>query len=111
MSDWYAETPPKAQAKFDKILDFLRDNPNNLWPSEWFKPLTGYDGIFEIRYKIRNILYRPLGFFGPNKEEFTFLVPAREQGNILIPRDAPALAVERRKMIERGEAKANECDF
>lgn len=111
IGDWYQELPPKAAARFDVILGFLRDNPNTQWPSEWFSPLTGYTGIFEIRFNVNNVLYRPLGYFGPTAKVYTLLVPAREQGDKFVPKNAPILAVERKRLIERGEVRVNECDF
>src|SRR5690349_7024534 len=84
---WYQELAPAAQAKFDTILEHLRDAPHTQWSTHFVYPLTDSDGIYEIRFKIRNVLYRPLGFFGPSRHEFTLLVPAREQGDRFVPRN------------------------
>lgn len=111
IGDWYRDIPVGARAKFDVCLEYFRDNPQNLWGSERFKPLTNYDGIFEVRFAFKNILYRPLGYFGPDRHDFTFLIAAREQGDRFVPRNAPDLAIERKKQIERSEATANECCF
>lgn len=111
IDEWYAELPPKAQAKFDNLLEHFRDNPHHKWGSNYFKSLVGFDGIFEIRFQIMNVLYRPLGCFGPRREDFTFLMGAREQGDRFVPADAPARAVERQDVIRLHEDRAHECDF
>lgn len=111
MGHWYNDLPVKAQAKFDTILEYLRDTPHNEWGNNICKPVTGYKGIFEIRFQVRNVLYRPLGFFGKGHHEFIFVNPAREQGDEFIPRNAPEIAVERMKKILTNEATSHECCF
>ena len=111
IDEWYAELPPAAQGKFDIILEHLRDTPNTQWNPNLVKPLTNSDGIFEIRFKVRNVLYRPLGFFGPDRYEFTLLMPAREQGNAFVPRHAQDRAEERKNAVLRDRRRARECHF
>lgn len=111
IGDWYNELPDKAQAKLDSYLDHFSDNQHNDWGVERIKPLVGYDGILEIRFSINKILYRPLGYFGPKRNEFTFLFPAREQGDKFVPKSAPTIAKVRMKEIEEGKAFSNECSF
>ena len=111
IDEWYAELPPKAQAKFDSLLEHFRDNPHHRWGGNYFQPLVGYESIFEIRFRVLNVLYRPLGCFGPRQRDFTFLVGAREQGDRFVPADAPTRAVERRGIIQANEDRAHECDF
>jgi hypothetical protein len=109
--EWYEQLPERAQAKFDTILSYLRDTPHTQWPTTIVYPLSGTHGIYEIRFKIRNVLYRPLGFFGPNRGEFTFLVPAREHGNTFEPKNATVLAEERKIIVLNDQRRAHECDF
>jgi len=111
IDDWYNELPAKAQAKFDTLLEHFRDNPNTKWGSNHFKPLVGYDGIFEIRFQVLNVLYRPLGCFGPQQAEFTFLIGAREQGDRFVPPNALEQAVARKMTIRLDGNRAHECDF
>ena len=79
--------------------------------SPFVSQLTDSDGIYEIRFKVRNVLYRPLGFFGPSRHEFTLLIPAREQGDRFVPRNAISLAEERKQIILQNKERACECDF
>jgi hypothetical protein len=108
---WYAALPPAAQGKFDTILEHLRDTPHTQWNPNLVKSLTDSDGLFELRFKVRNVLYRPLGFFGPDRHEFTFLIPAREQGNTFVPRNAKDRAEERKQVVLRDRRRARECHF
>jgi hypothetical protein len=109
--EWYEQLPVGAQAKFDAILEYLRDTPHTQWSTAVVLPLSEAEGIFEIRVKIRNVLYRPLGCFGPDRGEFTLLVPAREHGNRFEPRNAIALAEARRTLVLNDKGRAHECDF
>lgn len=111
IDDWYAELPHKAQAKLDNLIEHFRDNPHHKWGSNYLKPLVGYEAIFEVRFQMVNVLYRPLGYFGPQRADFTFLVGAREQGDDFVPRGAPDTASERREIIRLDEDRAHECDF
>ena len=109
---WYEhDLPIKAKARFDKILEHFRDSPRTAWGGTYFFPLTGYDGIFEVKFTVQNIQYRPLGCFGPGKAEFTFLIGAREIGNAFDPKNAPGIAAKRREEISKYPNKANECSF
>ena len=109
--EWYEQLPARAQAKFDTILEYLRDTPHTQWFTIVVLPLSEAEGIFEIRFKIRNVLYRPLGCFGPGRGEFTLLVPAREHGNRFEPTNAIALAETRRILVLKDKGRAGECNF
>jgi hypothetical protein len=109
--EWYEQLPERAQAKFDTILEYLRDTPHTQWSTTVVLPLSEAEGIFEIRFKIRNVLYRPLGCFGPSRGEFTLLVPAREHGNRFEPNNAITLAEARRTLVLKDKGRARECDF
>jgi len=109
--EWYEQLPERAQAKFDAILEYLRDTPHTQWSTAVVLPLSEAEGIFEIRFKIRNVLYRPLGCFGPDRGEFTLLAPAREHGNRFEPKNAVALAETRRIIVLNDKRRACECSF
>jgi Gp49-like protein DUF891 len=111
IDDWYWSLPPNARARFKVILEHLRDLPQHQWPSGWVKQLRGLaegHGIFEIRFTVRNIVYRPLGFFGPDRREFTFLIGAREQGNEFVPRNAIQTAITRKDIVLKERGRAHE---
>lgn len=106
----YMNLPPKAQAKFDTIIEHLRDNPHTNWGG-YISPLTGHEGIFEIKFMSNRIVYRPLGCFGPDRHDFTLLIGAREHGDAFEPRNAPNIANDRRTVILQNGERAHECDF
>lgn len=109
---WYEnELPVAAQARFDKILEHFRDSPLTSWGGNHFFPLTGHKGIYEVRFIVQNILYRPLGCFAPLKADFTFLIGAYEQGDAFVPKRAPDIAEQRRDIIIKDSKRAYECSF
>lgn len=111
IAEWYEGLPIKAQAKFDWCISSFRDLPQHLWSKEHFEPLKGFEGIFELRFTINNIVYRPLGCFAPHRHDFTLLIGAREHGDRFEPKNAPKTALERRLIILESEERACECDF
>lgn len=108
---WYEGQSDAAKAKLDVIVEHFRDKPHTKWGGNYFFPLTGYDGIFEIKFRVANVLYRPLGCFGPERMQFTFLIGANEQGDEFVPLGAPEIAVQRRKILEADKGRARECNF
>ena len=98
--------PVKAQVRFRTVLEHLRDTPLP-WPLVLSKPLE--QGISELRFTVNRIVYRPLGFFGPGNGEYTLLMPAREQGDEFIPRNALQTAIERKDIVLNDKERAHEC--
>lgn len=111
IDEWYESLSPREQARFDKLLEHFRDSPLTAWGSNYFKQLEGYEGIYEIRFIVNNILHRPLGCFAPYPRDFTLLIGAREQGGKFIPRTAPDTAQKRRDIILKDAERAYECSF
>ena len=58
---WYNELSDQGQAKLDVVVEHFRDKPHTKWGGNYFFPLTGYSGIFEIKFRDANVVYRPLG--------------------------------------------------
>ena len=109
---WLADqlqVPKKAKAKIDRILLQLAGTPL------WVRPLTSnldeFDGIVEIRIRWMNIQYRLLGFRGPDDGQFTLLMPAKEQGDEFIPRNAPQIAMTRMRIVTQDKRRAREHRF
>jgi hypothetical protein len=111
VDEWYDTLPPKAQAKLDTLIEHFKDLPHTKWGSNYLKELEGYEGIFEIRFSANKVVYRPLGFFGSGRGEFTFLIGAREHGDRFEPITAPATADTRMKDVRRNGKLAYECGF
>ena len=113
IDDWYTGVSVGVQVRFRTILQHLRDTPRLQWNPNLVYPITGerYRGLYEIRFQVRNVLHRPLGFFGPDRGHFTLLMPAREQGNQFIPRNALETARERMQIVMNDRRRICECRF
>ena len=109
IGEWVHALPQKAQLKLQIILQHLRDSPVDDWVRPFFAPLE--QGIFEVRFKSRNVLFRLLGFFGPRSGDFTFLVGAREHGDRLEPRNSLETAQQRRQIVLAEDRRSHECTF
>lgn len=97
---WYAGQSFKVQAAFDKRLQAL----SQMAPQEWHEPYTKQlvgpcDGLVEIRFFADRVQHRPLGFYGPNRMEFTITFMAREIGDQLEPKDACEKALARKNEV------------
>lgn len=96
--EWRKNMPPKARARMGQIIshmEIVKDWTN----TPYYTPLTGYEGIGEIKFIVQNRQYRPLGCRGPNNRDFTLLVGAREKGDRFEPLSAPETAKKRREMV------------
>lgn len=105
VSRWYEayEGLPKVRARLDNIMLHLRQQNREGWRREYFDTLR--DGVGEVRFKMFDINYRPLGSFVPAREEFTFALFATKNGEFNPP-NAIDIAVEIRKLIERNPARS-----
>lgn len=108
---WYRTLLPEAQAKFDTRIEYLRDTPAHQWNPKCAKHLTDSDGIYEIRFHADRIQYRPLGFFGPKRQDFTLAFPATEKGDKFVPKDAIEHAETRKKIVLKDHQRACICKF
>jgi len=113
IADWVGSIePPKKRnkviARWDAILEQLQNLEQPVWPRDWFTQLAGFPGIFEMKFTVQNIQWRPLGFFGPRRYEFTFLIGAIERNDRFHPRDAPSLALKRKGDVEADYNRAEE---
>ena len=110
IDEWFTRLPAGARAKLRTIIQTFRDTPRPQWNPHIIYPIHGdpYRGLYEIKFRGKNVVYRPLGFFGPARHEFTLVMPAREQGNEFIPRNAPDIAVQRINIVLRDHRSAHE---
>ena len=96
----------KVIARWDGMLEHLQNLENSDWPTGWFTELAGYSGILEMKFTVQNIEWRPLGYFGPHRHEFTFLIGAIEKNNRFVPADAPSTAANRRHIVDAQPQRA-----
>jgi hypothetical protein len=105
--------PPKKRRKMVGRWDAFLEHIQNLerWPFKWFTELQGFPPIFEMKFTVQNIQWRPLGYFGPRRHEFTFLVGAVEKNDRFVPPTAPEIAVEHKNIIAAEPSRAVSHDL
>lgn len=85
-------------------IRYLANTPRRSWVAPEAKKLRGFKEIYEIRFLADKHQFRPLGFFGPEVNEFTILIWASKKEKIYEPADAIPTADGRRKQIVGEEA-------
>lgn len=107
---WYDGLGEEGKAKFAVRMEYLTACNT---PAEWVMPYCKFlsAGIIEIRFIDRRVQQRPLGYFGPNTKEFSFLYPAKEKGGEFIPRDAIARAVQRKELVKADPRRSNDWNI
>jgi hypothetical protein len=95
---WFDGLPDRDQAKIEVFINRLINIQN--WPPKLVFPLSGYRKIYELKIHGPGVQYRPLGCYGPERNEFTLLIGAKEVGDKFEPKDAPNKAVERQALIQ-----------
>jgi hypothetical protein len=97
---WHDAQSFAVQAAFDTVVLFLLQSSFEEWRRPEFATLKGkYAKLGELRFDVRNVEYRPLGFFGPCRSEFTILIGATKKGRVYNPRSALDTALSRCKEV------------
>jgi hypothetical protein len=94
---------PRCRAKFLSRVRFLAQTPRSGWRREPFDVLHGYD-LGEVRFNADGVEHRPLGFFSPGMI-FTIVICAVEKGRKFEPKNAPAIAENRKREIENDASR------
>ncbi|SRR5258708_6024256 len=94
---WIDSLPPKAQARIDAIIAYLQIT--EVWPGQYISDRKDCDKVYELRIASGGVQYRPLGFYGPQRREFTILMGAVEKGGKLEPRDFCTVATRLRGIV------------
>lgn len=104
IAEWLSGLPKKERLRIGTILAYLAGQRS--WRNiPYIKKLTDCDDIYEIIITANNIQYRPLGCYGPGKNEFTLLVGATKKGHIGDPKDAKITAMKKAKIIRQKKGK------
>jgi hypothetical protein len=112
--DWYKTLSLKNKAKWDNIFNYLKSAPRTAWQRPYIGTLQGdkCNNLFEARFFFEKVQHRPLGFFGPNGNQFTFLLYAKEKNGNFIPPDACILATKRMiDAIQNPSLRLKKCPF
>ena len=74
VSVWHARESGKVKAGLAARMVHLRQQPREGWIRPPYDILKSADGIGAVRWKVERIQHRGLGYFGPGRNEFTFLL-------------------------------------
>ena len=99
---WLDSLPDKARAKINTRILFMRWMA--VWPEQYVSSLKGWPALIELRIASTGNQYRPLGFYGPARREFTLVLGTIEKGKL------PARVLEvadgnRRIVLDTGRAR------
>ena len=97
------------KASFEVRLAYLMVRDRQDWQrphAHKMSKCSEFRDFFEIRFLADKVQQRPIGYFGPNDNEFTILIWAIEKGNKLDPAGWCEIANRRRKDIINGNAQA-----
>lgn len=90
----------QVKAKLNVRLAYLSAVDLSKWNPPQARALHGEcEGLYEIRFQIRGIPYRPLCFVGPREGEATLLMGAIEREDRFEPRTACGQALDCRDVI------------
>ena len=89
------EVTTKAKAKINGRLIALQGFA--LFPDQYFSAYRGWDDLYELKIVCSGVQYRPFGFYGPHRRQFTLLVGSIEKGKV--PKSTLEVADERRKIV------------
>ena len=104
---WLDVLPDKARAKIDTRILFMRAIP--VWPEQYVSAIKGWPELVELRIVSAGSQYRPLGFYGPQRREFTVVLGAIEKGKL--PRRVLEAADENRKIVLADASRICEHQF
>lgn len=98
LSDWFNGLPDKKQAEVFTMMEFLEASSRADWKRPRFDLLSDMDRMGEIRVgKINGVQTRLIGFFGPNRHEFTVVLVVTKKGRNYTPKGWEATAKKRRQ--------------
>ncbi len=104
---WLDELPPTASAKIDARILFMR--VVSVWPEQYVSSLKGWPELVELRVVSAGNQYRPLGFCGPGRHEFTIVLGATEKGKL--PARILQAADDNRRIALADRARIREHEF
>ena len=104
---WLDSLPDKATAKIDARILYM--SAMRIWPEQYVSALTGWPGLIELRVGSAGNQYRPLGFYGPERREFTIVLGATEKGKL--PKRILQVAYDNRNIVLGDRGRIREHEF
>jgi hypothetical protein len=105
---WLDGLPAKAAAKINTRILFMMAIP--VWPEQYISSLTGWPELLELRIVHSGVQYRPLGFYGPERREFTLVLGAVEKGSLPV-RVLETADANRKLIVATGRNRICEHQF
>jgi hypothetical protein len=98
VKDWYDGLPESTRGTVWAKIRFLKQQPRHYWKRPQFDELHGDgNGLGEIRFKLDNVQNILIGYFGPERMEFTIVAHAIEKGTRYRPPNAIKTAQARKR--------------
>lgn len=97
---WYSDHVKDEEllAELDALMLYLRQQNREGWTRPRYDTLRDTGGAGAIHFRVRRVEQRWLGFFGPSRNEFTFLIFATKT-NRYDPRNAIDSVIARRDLV------------
>ena len=102
-----SEVAVKAAAKIDARILYMQSQTT--WPPQYLSALVCWPGLFELRVVSAGIQYRPIGFYGPSRGEFTLLIGTVEKSKIR--NSVLEVADELGKIASKDRTRVREHEF
>lgn len=101
------EVPKAAKAKINARIAALRGFP--VFPEQYISAYTGWPKLLELRIVSNGVQYRPFGFYGPRRREFSLLIGGIEKGQV--PERLLEVADERRCIVSADPSRVCPHNF
>ena len=107
--EWLDGLPDKASAKIDARLLLMRSMI--VWPEQYVSALVGWPDLMELKVVYAGNQFRLIGFYGPQRKEFTLLLGTIEKNKIprrtlsVADRNGKTVIADRRRICEHIFAK------
>jgi hypothetical protein len=107
VSAWYRHhvRNPAIGAGLDARMDHLKWQPRESWTRPRYDILRKCRGLGEVRWKIGTVQHRALGYFGPERMEFAFLMFCTHAESY-DPRNALEIGMQRMDEVRANSALA-----
>ena len=95
MREWLDSIPLEAAQKIDQRILYLSVAPT--WPPQFVSAITNWPDLFELRVVFGGNQYRPIGFHGPERRQFTIVHAVIEKRKL--QKHVLRTAMERRQVV------------
>ncbi|MCZ6548560.1 MAG: hypothetical protein O6837_10660 [Deltaproteobacteria bacterium] len=108
IEEWYLSQNEIVQAEFDTILNILAGTENWGRLKQVMALSRKHRGLHEIRFRVGDVRYRPVGFFSLNYREFILLMGCEKRAGIYSPSKAFDLALVLKCKFVAGKGSIHE---